>query len=75
MAAEKPEVITDQEEKEVSLSPAPPETPDREPAYIRFNSGDSLEAIAEKYETTVEAICERNKLNPAALQVGHWLFV
>lgn len=73
MAAEKPVIISD--DAAPQAADAAKKDPEKTETYIRFNSGDSLEAIAETYATTVEAIIERNKLNPAALQVGHWLFV
>lgn len=65
MASEKPTVIDEE------AAPAA----EKQEEYIRFNSGDTLEAIAEKFDTTVDSIIERNNLNPAALQVGHWLYV
>lgn len=75
MAAEKPVVITDDAAPQGLEAEPIKEEIKKVEQYIRFNSGDSLEALAKKYETTVEVIIERNKLNPAALQVGHWLYV
>lgn len=74
MAAEKPEIIEDKEETPKE-KPIPEKAPLVLTHYIRFNSGDTLESISKEWGTSPEDIIEFNKINPAALQVGHWLYV
>ncbi len=68
-----------------SVSPAPAPTPTPPPAQpapsaetqtYTVQSGDTLSAIAKRYGTTVDAICQANDIeNPNQIQVGQELVI
>jgi LysM repeat protein len=71
---DQPAVLTSPSPQAAPASPSPSPSPEGE-TYV-VESGDTLSAIAQRFDTTVEAIVDANDLdNPDFLSIGDELLI
>lgn len=51
------------------------EETERTLTYVRILPGETIQDVAERFNTTVDQIVTDNKINPAYIQPNQWVFV